>query len=137
MIGHHAGSQVVSLVEEHRFPGAPQERVVWRGAEPGGQRGKLFGGQEQPFDIPRRLLQLDATAVSALKDRVEIIRHDRVVCPPRDDPGKLARDGSANGESSIGQPVKGGDHRRHMLLRLRNVHARQSNALGAMRVRSQ
>src|SRR5207247_9643574 len=68
VIGHHAGGQVVGLVEKQGFPGAPQGGVVGRSPEPGGERGELFGGQEQEFDIARGLLQLDAAAVSALEN---------------------------------------------------------------------
>src|SRR5439155_14584577 len=92
---------------------------------------ELFGGQEQEFDIARGLLQLDAAAVSALENRIEVIRHDRLACPPRDDPRKLARHRYANREWGIALPVEGRNQRRNIILGLRDVHAGQADALGA------
>src|SRR5207253_5843408 len=86
---------------------------------------------------PRGLFQLDAAAVGALEDGIEIIRHDRLVRAAGDDPGKLARHGGANGERSVRLPIEGRDQWRHIILRLRNIHACQADAFRGGRVRSQ
>ena len=56
---------------------------------------------------------------------------------PGDDPGKLARHCRANGERTVRLPIESGDQWRHIILRLRNIHACQADAFRAGRVRSQ
>ena len=106
VVGHHAAHQVVSVIEQQWFPGTPQDGFVGGNAPPLQQHSQFFRSRQQPFELPGSLLQFDPTAVSPLKDRIEVPAHDGPIGTPGDPSFKIGRYRDAQLERRIGLTIE-------------------------------
>src|SRR2546428_8633352 len=94
------------LIEEDRFPGAPNHFVIERLPEPLRERAQFLRGEEQLFQSTGCLFQFNPAAVSALKNGIEIAadhRRARAFC----NYGlEVCRHGVTNREWSIRQAIE-------------------------------
>ena len=134
-IGHHTGGQVMGHVEQGRLPRAPGHRIVAWGAEPVRECRELLRGRQQPLYFTHPLFEFDAAAVNALKDWIALTGDDRQVRTR--DLLKIRGNADAQRKGHIRLPIELLNQRRHVQLRLRDIHSRQSDAVAAARKRRQ
>ena len=120
----------MSLIKEHRLPRSRQVPAIRRRAEPGGGRVEFLGGRQRPLEFPHPLLQLDAVAVHALKDRIELACNDGLVGALRHQRFEISGHAESQQEGRASVAVKLMDHHGQFVLRLDHVGACQGDTIG-------